>query len=91
MATGTVPASFPALKSRDSRLGFAKSMDFVRFSDLNRIKFGRTKVSLIRNSNSGKDIVELEPASEGSPLLGIMSVVFFFFSLVSPSFIKCFV
>ena len=78
MATGTVPASFTALKSRDSSLGFAKSADFVRVSDVKRVKFGRTKVSapVIRNSNPGQDIVELQPASEGSPLLGIISLIF---------------
>ncbi|XP_054815124.1 4-hydroxy-3-methylbut-2-en-1-yl diphosphate synthase (ferredoxin), chloroplastic isoform X2 [Prosopis cineraria] len=70
MATGAVPASFSALKSRDSSLGFGGSMDFVRFSVLKRIKSGRTKVSVIRNSSGpGRDIAELQPASEGSPLL----------------------
>ncbi|CAN1171917.1 4-hydroxy-3-methylbut-2-en-1-yl diphosphate synthase (ferredoxin), chloroplastic [Linum perenne] len=64
MATGAVPASFTALKTRDSSLGFAKNMDFVRISDLRRIKSGRRKVCVIKNS-----AVELEPASEGSPLL----------------------
>ncbi|MED6155827.1 hypothetical protein PIB30_117333 [Stylosanthes scabra] len=68
---GAVPASFSALKTRDSSLGFAKSMDFVRVSDLRRFKSGRTKVSIIRNSNpGGQDIAELQPASPGSPLLG---------------------
>lgn len=70
MATGTVPASFPGLKSRDSGLGFAKSMDFVRVCDLRKCKSGRRRVSVIRNSNPGSDIAELKPASEGSPLLG---------------------
>ncbi|KAJ0021566.1 hypothetical protein Pint_32178 [Pistacia integerrima] len=69
MATGTVPASFPGLKSRDSGLGFAKSMDFVRVCDLRKCKSGRRRVSVIRNSNPGSDIAELQPASEGSPLL----------------------
>ncbi|KAA8550404.1 hypothetical protein F0562_002088 [Nyssa sinensis] len=69
MATGAVPASFTGLKSRDHGLGFAKSMDFVRVSDLQRVKFRRTKVSVIRNSNPGSEIAELQPASEGSPLL----------------------
>lgn len=73
MATGTVPASFTGLKSRDQRgLGFVKASDFVRVSDLQRIKFRRTKVAVIRNSvNPGSETVELEPASEGSTLLGI--------------------
>lgn len=71
MATGIVPASFLGLKSRESSLGFAKSFDFVKVSDLKRVNYGRKKISVIRNSNSGSDIAELQPASEGSTLLGI--------------------
>jgi (E)-4-hydroxy-3-methylbut-2-enyl-diphosphate synthase len=37
---------------------------------LKRFKSGRTRISVIRNSNPGSDIAELKPASEGSPLLG---------------------
>lgn len=70
MAAGAVPASFMGLKSRDSSLSFAKSLDFVRVSDLNRVKFNTTRISVIRNSNPSTDIAELQPASEGSPLLG---------------------
>lgn len=69
MATGAVPASFTALKSRENGLGFAKSMEFVRVSNTQRVKFRRTKVSVIKNSSHGQEIVELQPASEGSPLL----------------------
>nr|AHA11129.1 chloroplast 4-hydroxy-3-methylbut-2-enyl diphosphate synthase [Picrorhiza kurrooa] len=71
MATGTVPSSFTGLKSRDhQRLGFAKTSDFVRVSDLQRVKFRRTKVSVIRSStNPGSETLELEPASDGSTLL----------------------
>lgn len=70
MATGTVPASFPGLKSRDSGLGFAKSMDFVRVCDFRKFRSGRRRFTVIRNSsNSSSDIAELQPASEGSPLL----------------------
>lgn len=70
MATGAVPTSFTGLKGRDTALGFTKSLDFVRVSDLKRFKSGRTRISVIRNSNPGSDIAELKPASEGSPLLG---------------------
>ncbi|KAB1226377.1 4-hydroxy-3-methylbut-2-en-1-yl diphosphate synthase, chloroplastic [Morella rubra] len=69
MATGTVPASFTGLKSRDSSLGFTKSMDFIRVSNMKRIKAGRRKLSVIRNSNPSSDIAQLQAASEGSPLL----------------------
>lgn len=73
MATGTLPASFPGLKSRDSGLGFAKSVDFVRVCDFRKFKSGRRRFAVIRNSsNSSSDIAELQPASEGSPLLGIL-------------------
>lgn len=71
MATGAVPASFTNVKTWNSNLGFAKSIDFVRVADLKSIKSARTKVSIIRNSNPGQDIAELQPASEGSPLLGM--------------------
>lgn len=75
MATGTVPTSFTGLKNKDHGLGFSKSMDFVKICDLQRVKFSRTKVSVnvITNSSSGSEIAELQPASEGSPLLGIIS------------------
>uniref|UniRef100_A0A2P2M3H3 4-hydroxy-3-methylbut-2-en-1-yl diphosphate synthase (ferredoxin), chloroplastic n=1 Tax=Rhizophora mucronata TaxID=61149 RepID=A0A2P2M3H3_RHIMU len=64
MATGVVPTSFTGLRGRDSSLGFAKSMDFVKVCDLKRTKSSRKKITIIRNST-----VELQPASEGSPLL----------------------
>lgn len=72
MATATVPTSFPGLKSGDSSIGFAKSMDFVRVCDLKRVQYGRKRISVIRNSNPSSDIAELQPVSEGGPLLGII-------------------
>lgn len=75
MATGAVPTSFTGLKSKDHGLGFTKSMDFIKISDLQRVKFRRTKVCVIRNSNPGSEIAEVQPASEGSPLLGIISII----------------
>lgn len=69
MASGTVPTSFTGLKRRENGLGFSKSMDFVRVSNLQRVKFRQTKVLVIRNSNPGPETVELQPASEGSQLL----------------------
>lgn len=72
MATGAVPTTFTSLKGKDQGLGFGKRTDFVKVSDLQRIKFRRTKVFTIKNSNPGSDIAELQPASEGSPLLGII-------------------
>lgn len=73
MATGAVPAYLTCLKGRDQSLGFTRSIDFVRISDMKRVKTGRRKVLVICNSNPGSDIAELQAASEGSPLLGIIS------------------
>lgn len=70
MAAGAVPASFTGLKSNENVLGFTKSMNFVRVSDLQRVKFRRTKVSVIRNAIPDQETIELQPVSEGSPLLG---------------------
>lgn len=72
MATAAAPSSFTGLKSKDNVTGFTKSMDFIKLSDMQRVRFRRTKVSVIRNSKS--EIVELQPASDGSPLLGIINV-----------------
>ncbi|KAG6778260.1 hypothetical protein POTOM_018114 [Populus tomentosa] len=69
MATGAVPASFSGLKMRESSLGFGKSVDFVRICDIKMIKSGRKRISMIQNSNTGPEIVKLQPASEGSPVL----------------------
>jgi hypothetical protein len=71
MAAGTVPATFSSLRTCDSGLGFGKSVDFVRVSDLKTMKSVRRKVSIIRNSNPSQDIAELQPASKGSQLLGM--------------------
>ncbi|MED6216892.1 hypothetical protein PIB30_012353 [Stylosanthes scabra] len=71
--TGVLPPSFPSLKTKDhhSGLGFVKSLDFVRVSGLNRMKSRRTKISVIRNSNTGQDIIDelQQSSSQGSPLL----------------------
>ncbi|KAJ4980008.1 hypothetical protein NE237_010788 [Protea cynaroides] len=69
MATGAVPTAVSGFKTRDHGLSFTKSMNFMKVSDLRRVKSLRTKVLVIRNSNSGPEIAEMHPASEGSPLL----------------------
>jgi hypothetical protein len=71
MAAGTIPASFISLRRCDSGLGFGKSIDFVRVSDLKRMNSARRKVSVIRSSNPSQDIAKLQPASKGSQLLGM--------------------
>lgn len=72
MATGFAPTSISTLKGRNSGLGFSKSMDFARISDLKVMKSGRKKVLVIQNSNPGQDIAELQSASPGTPLIGIL-------------------
>lgn len=73
MAAGAVPSSIPGLRTRDYGLSFAKSVDFARVScapEQPRMKLRRRHAAVIRSSsNSGSEIVELESASEGSPLL----------------------
>lgn len=73
MAAGTIHGSFTSLKSRDSGLNFTKSIDFARVSYVPNSQRRKPQnvrsFSVIKNSNSGSDTVELQPASEGSPLL----------------------
>ncbi|GAB4825428.1 hypothetical protein Ancab_008301 [Ancistrocladus abbreviatus] len=69
MATGVIPTSFLGLKGKEYDLGFAKNVDFGKISYLKRVKSSRMKFFVIRNSNQGSEIAELQPASEGSPLL----------------------
>uniref|UniRef100_A0A0D3ED64 4-hydroxy-3-methylbut-2-en-1-yl diphosphate synthase (ferredoxin), chloroplastic n=1 Tax=Brassica oleracea var. oleracea TaxID=109376 RepID=A0A0D3ED64_BRAOL len=64
MATGVLPAPFSGVNISDSKLGFGKSMNIVR-----SLRSARRRVSVIRSSNQGSDLAELQPASEGSPLL----------------------
>jgi len=72
MATGVLPAPVSGIKIPDSKVGFGKSMNLVRICDVRSLRSARRRVSVIRNSNQGSDLAELQPASEGSPLLGIL-------------------
>ncbi|PKA59219.1 4-hydroxy-3-methylbut-2-en-1-yl diphosphate synthase, chloroplastic [Apostasia shenzhenica] len=72
MASGTISASFPSLGSKGFGLSFANSIDFAKVlpvPDNRRTRARRSKVLVIKNSSSGSDTVELQPASEGSSLL----------------------
>lgn len=89
MASGTVPASFMGLNGRESGLGFGKSVDFVRISDVQRSSSRRKKMSVIRNSTPNSEITQLEPASEGSPLLGMVFGYHAIHSYCAPSIIWC--
>lgn len=70
MATGIIQAPICHVKNKDFELGFSKNVDFVKISNIRSVKFQRTKSSVIKSSNPGSDIAELQPASEGSSLLG---------------------
>ncbi|CAN8244353.1 unnamed protein product [Cochlearia groenlandica] len=69
MVTGVLPAHVSGVKILDSKLGFCKSMDIVRICDLKSQRSVKRRVFAIRSSNKGSDLAELQPASEGSPLL----------------------
>nr|AHN91473.1 4-hydroxy-3-methylbut-2-en-1-yl diphosphate synthase [Dendrobium officinale] len=72
MVAGTISTCFPTLKGTEYGLSFAKTVDFAKIaSDPNSKKSWhcKSKVFMIRNSSSGSETVELQPASEGSPLL----------------------
>lgn len=74
MATGMAPASFSAMKARDNSLNRERSLDFVKVKclpDSRRIEPHKVRAFTVKNSNPGQGTVELQPASEGSPLLGI--------------------
>ncbi|XP_021746077.1 4-hydroxy-3-methylbut-2-en-1-yl diphosphate synthase (ferredoxin), chloroplastic-like [Chenopodium quinoa] len=69
MATGIIQAQVCHIRNKDYHLGFAKHVDFVKISSIKRVKPSRSKLSVIKSSNQGSDIAELQPASEGSSLL----------------------
>lgn len=71
MATaGTLPSQLTGLKGGNVNLGFAKRLEMVKVSDLKSVRSRGRKVLVVRNSNPGSDLAELQPASEGSSLLG---------------------
>ncbi|XP_022159011.1 4-hydroxy-3-methylbut-2-en-1-yl diphosphate synthase (ferredoxin), chloroplastic [Momordica charantia] len=70
MATaGTLPSQLTGLKGGNVNLGFAKRLEMVKVSDLKSVRSRGRKVLVVRNSNPGSDLAELQPASEGSSLL----------------------
>lgn len=69
MSIGAVPVSFPGLNGRRNGFEFGKNIGFSRVIDLQRAKFHRSKVYVIRNSNSGSDTIDLQSPSAESPLL----------------------
>ena len=71
MASGIIQAPICHVKNKNFELGFVKDVDFVKISNVKRVhKSPRSKFCINNSSNPGSDIAELQPASEGSSLLG---------------------
>jgi (E)-4-hydroxy-3-methylbut-2-enyl-diphosphate synthase len=74
MATGVAPAPLPHVRVRDGGIGFTRSVDFAKILSVPatlRVGSSRGRVLVAKSSSTGSDTMELEPSSEGSPLLGI--------------------
>ena len=75
MAAGSVQISLQSLGTESKHgLGFAKTVNFTKIiptSNSRKHRCLKSNVQRIVNSSSGSDTVELQPSSEGSPLLGI--------------------
>jgi (E)-4-hydroxy-3-methylbut-2-enyl-diphosphate synthase len=76
MSTGVAPAPLPHVRVRGGGIGFTRSVDFAKVLSVPaalRTGSSRARALVVRNSSTESDTMELEPASEGSPLLGINS------------------
>lgn len=69
MATGVLQATVWHVRSNDRELGSVQNVDFFKISNLKRVNSSRAKFLVIKNSNPGSDIAELQTVSEGSRLL----------------------
>ncbi|VAI58251.1 unnamed protein product [Triticum turgidum subsp. durum] len=72
MATGVAPAPLPHVKVRGGGIGLTKSVDFAKVLSVPgapRTGSSRGRALVVRSSSTESDTMELEPASEGSPLL----------------------
>ncbi|XP_078427921.1 4-hydroxy-3-methylbut-2-enyl diphosphate synthase [Wolffia australiana] len=73
MASGTAQTYIPSLNTVSSNgLGFAENVNFARIvpsAASKKSRRARSNLQLMASSNSGPDIAELRPSSEGSPLL----------------------
>lgn len=79
MATGVAPAPLPHVRVRDGGIGFTRSVDFAKVLSVPGVGTTRTGSSrgralVAKSSSAGSDTMELEPSSEGSPLLGMICV-----------------
>jgi len=74
MATGVAPAPLPHVRVRDGGVGFTRSVDFAKVlstpsAGTMRTSSSRGRALVAKSSSTGSETVELEPSSEGSPLL----------------------
>ncbi|RLM78600.1 4-hydroxy-3-methylbut-2-en-1-yl diphosphate synthase (ferredoxin), chloroplastic [Panicum miliaceum] len=74
MTTGVAPAPLPHVRVRDGGIGFTRSVDFAKVLSVPGVSTMRTGSSrgralVVKSSSTGSDTMELEPSSEGSPLL----------------------
>ncbi|CAM0945344.1 unnamed protein product [Alopecurus aequalis] len=72
MATGVAPAPLPHVRVRGCGIGFTRSVDFAKVLSVPgalRTGSSRARALVVRSSSTESDTMELEPASEGSPLL----------------------
>nr|CAB3476117.1 unnamed protein product [Digitaria exilis] len=74
-ATGVAPAPLPHVRMRDGGIRFTRSVDFAKVLSIPgdgtmRTGSSRGRVLVSKSSSTGSDTMELEPSSEGSPLLG---------------------
>ncbi|GJN05013.1 hypothetical protein PR202_ga22607 [Eleusine coracana subsp. coracana] len=78
MATGVAPAPLPHVRVCDG-IGFTRTVDFAKVMSAPstgavRTSSSRGRALVAKSSSTGSDTMELEPSSEGSPLLGTSSL-----------------
>jgi (E)-4-hydroxy-3-methylbut-2-enyl-diphosphate synthase len=79
MATGVAPAPLAHVRVRGAGIGFTRNVDFAKVFSVPGVGTTRTGSSrgralVAKSSSAGSDTMELEPSSEGSPLLGMICV-----------------
>jgi (E)-4-hydroxy-3-methylbut-2-enyl-diphosphate synthase len=76
MATGVAPVPLTHVRVRDGGFGFTRTVDFAKVMSAPgtgavRTSSSRGRAPVAKSSSTGSDTMELEPSSEGSPLLGM--------------------
>jgi (E)-4-hydroxy-3-methylbut-2-enyl-diphosphate synthase len=75
MSTGVAPAPLSYVRVRGGGIGFTRSVDFAKVLAVPatlRSGSSRARALVVRSSATDSDTMEMEPASEGSQLLGII-------------------